>query len=108
VAAGTFIGSSGNPTEPAKTERPRHHGERYDGAAIPDGTAKAAWPGDPTARIAARALTPRCGAEVDARFLLAARTLDAVGTGPVGQWHIGSGPMALVARETVSINPLLT
>jgi hypothetical protein len=60
-----------------------------------------------TARIAAQALTPRCGAEVDARFLLAARTLDAVGTGPVGQWHIGSGPMALVARETVSINPHL-
>jgi hypothetical protein len=58
-------------------------------------------------RIAAQALTPRCGAEVDARFLLAVRTLAAVGTGPVGQWHIDSGPMALVARETVSINPRL-
>ena len=87
--------------------RPLVRGERDDRATVPDATAKAAWPGDPTARIAAQALTPRCGAEVDARFLLAARTLAAVGTGPVGQWHIGSGPMALVARETVSINPRL-
>ena len=85
--------------------RPLVRGERDDRATIPDGAAKAAWPGDPTAPIAAQALTPRWGAEVDARFLLAVRTLDAVGTSPVGQWHIGSGPMALVARETVSINP---
>jgi hypothetical protein len=99
---------SGNPTEPAKTERPRHHGERMAGPRYH--TKRPRWLGleTQTARIAAQALTPRCGAEVDARFLLAIRTLRAVGTCPVGQWHIGSGPIALVARETVSINPHLT
>jgi hypothetical protein len=44
------------------------------------------------------------GAEVDA-LSLAARTLALSALAPSGTGTIGSGPMAVVVRETVSINP---
>ena len=88
--------------------RPLVRGERDDRATVPDATAKAAWPGDPTGASQRK----RLRRDAVRRLMLAFYW-------PLERWALsaltpsGSGTsalvlMALVARETVSINPRLT